>query len=90
MQQHGLHLVLFVSARHWRASLFISLGTLVLLLHGTFGVKFIQHMTSFHCRFWPFLALLFLLDIIIDFWISLFSFSCASAKWFAWWLSVVP
>jgi hypothetical protein len=24
-------------------------GTLVLLLHGTFGVKFIQHMTSFHC-----------------------------------------
>ena len=57
----------FVSARHWRASLFISLGTLVLLLHGTFGVKFVQHMTSFHCRFRPFLALLFLLDIIIDF-----------------------
>ncbi|RHN58887.1 hypothetical protein MtrunA17_Chr4g0007241 [Medicago truncatula] len=38
----------FVSTRHWRASLFISLGTLVLLLHGAFGVKFVQHMISFH------------------------------------------
>lgn len=47
--------------------LFFNFGTLVLLLHGTFGVKFVQHMTSFHCKLWPFLALLFLLDIIIDF-----------------------
>jgi len=43
-----------VSAQHWRASLFISLGTLVLLLHGTFGVKFVQRMISFHRRFGPF------------------------------------
>ena len=69
---------------------FISLGTLVLLLHGTFSVKFVQQMTSFHWRFGPFLALLFLLDIIVVCWISLLSLSCASAKWFAWWLSVVP
>ncbi|RHN55719.1 hypothetical protein MtrunA17_Chr5g0421031 [Medicago truncatula] len=47
--------------------LFFNFGTLVLLLHGTFGVQFVQHMTSFHCKLWPFLALLFLLDIIIDF-----------------------
>ncbi|KEH40447.1 transmembrane protein, putative [Medicago truncatula] len=46
--------------------LFFNFGTLVLLLHGTFGVQFVQHMTSFHCKLWPFLAL-FLLDIIIDF-----------------------
>jgi len=69
---------------------FISLGTLVLLLHGTFSVKFVQHMISFHWRFWLFLALLFLLDIIVVSWISLLSLSCASAKWFAWWLSIMP
>jgi len=40
--------------------LFFIFGTSVLLLHGTFGVKFVQHMISFHCRLWPFLALLFL------------------------------
>ncbi|AET03091.1 transmembrane protein, putative [Medicago truncatula] len=55
---------------------FLIFGTLVLSLHGTFGVTFVQHMTSFHCRFWPFLALL--LDIIIDFGYPCFFLFCAS------------
>jgi len=45
-----------VSARYIWASCYISLGTLVLLLHGTFDVYFVQHMTSFCCRFLPFIC----------------------------------
>jgi len=58
-----LHLVFFCLGSALEGISFLSLGTLVLLLHVIFGVKFVQHMTSFHWRFWPFLALLF-------FWIS--------------------
>jgi len=59
----SLHLVFLVSAWHWKGITFI-FGTLVL------------YMTSFHCRLWLFLALLF--GYHHWFWISLFFLSCAS------------
>lgn len=59
----SLHLVFLISARHWKGTTFI-FGTLVL------------YITSFHCRLWLFLALLF--GYHHWFWISLFFLSCAS------------